>query len=66
MYPSKPYVLSMVAVTAVAKPLGACVEASVARVSRSMKRGEVVNHPSREPGAAVLEKVCGSVSEEVW
>lgn len=43
---------------AVAKPLGAWVDASVARVRRSIKRGEVVNHPRRDPGQEVLEKVC--------
>ena len=51
----------MVVVSAVAKPDGACVEASVARVSRSIKMGEVVIHPRREPGHEVLEKVCLSV-----
>jgi len=47
----------MTAVMAVAKPLGACVDASVARVSRSMNSGDEVNHPRRDPGQDVLEKV---------
>jgi hypothetical protein len=45
-------------VRAVTKPEGAWVLASVARVRRSMKRGDVVNQPRREPGHEVLEKVC--------
>jgi hypothetical protein len=45
---------------AVTNPEGAWVHDSVARVSRSIKRGEEVNHPSRDPGQDVLEKVYGS------
>jgi hypothetical protein len=53
-----PHVWSILVVSAVTKPEGAWVLASVARVRRSMKRGEVVNQPRREPGHEVLEKVC--------
>jgi hypothetical protein len=56
-YPSKPHVWSSVVVSAVANPDGAWVPASVARVRRSMKRGDEVNHPRRDPGHDVLEKV---------
>jgi len=44
-------------VIAVTNPDGAWVQDSVARVRRSMNRGEEVNHPSRDPGQDVLEKV---------
>jgi len=57
MYPSKPHVLSSVIVSAVAKPLGACVLASEIRVRRSMKSGDEVIQPRREPGHDVLENV---------
>jgi hypothetical protein len=44
-------------VIAVTNPDGAWVQDSVARVRRSMNRGEEVNHPSRDPGHEVLENV---------
>lgn len=53
----KPHCWIILIVNAVANPLGAWVEASVARVRRSMKMGDVVIQPNLDPGADVLEKV---------
>lgn len=41
------------------------MDASVARVRRSMKMGDVVIQPNLEPGADVLEKVYIIVSEDL-